>query len=200
MIAKKDTIACDEHGEAPVAYVCKHLCDSKNEEAVGFYQPDMDLYEEQHEYSAWCKVCEDKLSKAGGEWNELLEKQADIKVICLSCFDDFKYKQMALNPADMILTYLPENKNIDKFYGLADAQINLANANKDEKLKDTCESFSFAAARFAAFEATLNAKDIEQDKEKIIDYYTLRFNEMFIDNLNDYIENKDEYLTKLSED
>ena len=177
-----------------MAFVCSHILNAPEDQAVGFYQSYIDLYEDDYEYNAWCKACDEKLRQAGNEWNDLLEKQADIKVICLSCFEDLKDKQLALEPAEMEVTYVPENKDITKFYDLADAHINLANKNKKEKIEDTSESFLFAASRFAAFEATLMAKDLEKNKKDIIDYYVLKFNEMFIDNLNDYIENKKDYL------
>ncbi len=194
MSKKVDTIECEEHGTCETALVCCHLADSLDNEAVGFYQSYIDLFAEKYEYNAWCKSCETSFAQVGYEWNDLLEKQADIKVLCMACFEDLKDKQLALNPADMSITYVPDNKNIDKFFELADAHIDLGNKNQKEKIEDTSESFLFAASRFSAFEATLMAKDIEKNKAEIIDYYALRFKEMFVDNLNDYIANKKTYL------
>ncbi len=196
MSKDKEEIICEEHGESTMAYVCTHIYSAKDDEVVGFYQSYIDLLnDEVYEYNAWCKDCDERLSQAGNEWNDLLEKQADIKTVCLSCFENFKDKQLSLNPAEAEVCFVPENKDITKFYDRADAHINLANKKtKKEKPEDISESFLFAASRFAAFEATLTAKDIEKNKTDVIDYYALRFREMFVDNLTDYIENKKEYL------
>ncbi|WP_223786877.1 DUF3144 domain-containing protein [Marinicella meishanensis] len=180
-----------------MAHVCQHLLAAGDDEAVGFYQSFIDLDEDRdtHAYEAWCQACDNKLIKAGNQWNELLSQQAGFKTVCRSCFDDLKDQQMLLNPAAMDITYVPENPDTQAFFDLADGLINQAN-DFPGSIADTCESFAFAAARYAAFEATAHAKDVQADKAEIIDYFTLRFKEMFIDNLNDYIENQSDYLKK----
>jgi|GEM_PF-600622 len=195
MSSNKEKITCDKHGEAPMAFVCSHIFNARDDQAVGFYQSYIDLLKEPYEYNAWCRDCEDRLVKAGYEWNDILVKHAGIKEVCLWCFNDFKDKQIRLNSADMVLSYVPEDAKVDRFYKDADRFIVLANKYVKEPMDGVCEALSFAASRFAAFEATSAAKDAAKNKQEIIDYYTSRFEEMFIDNLSDYIENKKTYLT-----
>ncbi len=70
---------------------------------------------------------------------------------------------------------------------MADRFIDLANAEKKD-IQHASEAFSYAAARYAAFEAVNCAKDAAKDKKVIIEFFTDRFKEMFVENLNDYIK------------
>jgi hypothetical protein len=44
-------------------------------------------------FNGWCADCDDRLSAAGGEWNDESEAAADIQLMCERCFRD----AMALN-------------------------------------------------------------------------------------------------------
>lgn len=191
MSEDRQTTDCDTHGPSPMAMVCQHILRTEDHQTVGFYEATVDLDDPDMEPQAWCQACDDKLIKAGHEWNELLAKHAAFSVVCLSCYEEYKDKQLSIDPANMNITYVPDNPSTEAFFDMADALINVANEHRGS-IEDKCESFSFAAARYAAFEAKAHAKDVQADKAEIIDYFVERFKEMFVDNLNDYIENHGE--------
>lgn len=85
------TVECGTHGKRTATFVCKHIVEG---EGKGFhlgYDPDNpnDLYPD-----AWCDEC-DELLEREGEWNEVTEKFADIKLLCSSCYLSFREKKLA---------------------------------------------------------------------------------------------------------
>ena len=78
----ENKIECSEHGTSFATFVCNHLTKG---EKIGFnigYDPDNpdEIYPD-----AWCNKCEEIL-ESEGEWNEISEKYADIKVLCSQCY------------------------------------------------------------------------------------------------------------------
>jgi len=83
-------------------------------------------------------------------------------------------------------------------YECADEIINLANSLV-KKSTDTKVSASllFATSRFNAFivaSMTENAEELKNDKDEALEYFLDQYKKMFLSNVEDYIENYDEYL------
>lgn len=81
-------VECGKHGLSAATFVCQHLASG---EKLGFnvgYDPEFldDLYPD-----AWCNECE-KMLESEGEWNEVSEKYADIKLLCSQCYEDLREK------------------------------------------------------------------------------------------------------------
>jgi hypothetical protein len=76
-------VKCDEHGQSKPAYVCKHLvqtlCDQIPRGVIWSRDEDQCV-------NGYCDECEMRLDQAGGEWNDELYAEADIKLICEGCF------------------------------------------------------------------------------------------------------------------
>lgn len=87
----------------------------------------------------------------------------------------------------------------DEFYDRADAHINLSNTQITEKIGRGKVSASnmFATARFNAWVSACswkNDKEMEEAKQKTLDYFVAEYRKMLEENLNDYIENFDSYM------
>jgi len=81
-------VTCATHGEARAAFVCQHL---NKDKPTGFHEPiESDpLIEQEDGYQGWCDECE-KVRVQEGEWNEVSEGFANIKMICSHCFFEIK--------------------------------------------------------------------------------------------------------------
>ena len=85
--ASARTANCTEHGSQPLALVCVHILDALSRgtvSSVGFeeYAPT----EEDPEPVALCDSCE-AVFREEGIWNDRLDGQVQLKVLCLGCFD-----------------------------------------------------------------------------------------------------------------
>ena len=86
----------------------------------------------------------------------------------------------------------------EEFWKLADSFIKLANEHY-EKEGDGKVGYAmlYAAARFNAFIVASTAGDkaeLEAEKEPATDYFTEQYRKMFLENLDDYYSNFDQYL------
>ena len=86
----------------------------------------------------------------------------------------------------------------DAFWQRADEVINLANeqCEKAESSDEVIASLLYASARFNAFliaAAAQSAADIQSGKDDAVAYFTEQYRQLLQDNLDDYIENFDEY-------
>ena len=82
MVDRGDPVSCGTHGARPAAFVCRHVLDSLRTGArVGFHTPDDAADDDQ----GWCDACE-RVRAREGEWNDRSEAYADIRLICLDCF------------------------------------------------------------------------------------------------------------------
>lgn len=83
------------------------------------------------------------------------------------------------------------------FWSRADEVIALANQQKQSTtVGQVSGSLMYAAARFNAFNVANRANDAEhmkRDRDAAIEYFTGEYRKMLIENLDDYIENFDEY-------
>ena len=85
----KRLVECGEHGARRPAFVCHHL---NLVYPVGFNEPEVRDETDpdfDDELQAWCDACE-KVRAAEGEWNDVSEAFADIKLICAQCFCQMK--------------------------------------------------------------------------------------------------------------
>jgi len=80
-------------------------------------------------------------------------------------------------------------QNKDKvIYDYADKFINLANEMaKSDRSGDVGVAIRFAAARYCAYEASLQTKNLAADKDKQLQLFVDAFTEMLRTNLEDYI-------------
>lgn len=88
----------------------------------------------------------------------------------------------------------------DKFYDRADAHIHLSNDQvKGVSSGKVSASMMYATARFNAWLAAYGCKNAESMKElraKNIEYFVGEYRKMLEENLDDYIDNFDDYIAK----
>ncbi|AIK00319.1 DUF3144 domain-containing protein [Moraxella catarrhalis] len=84
------------------------------------------------------------------------------------------------------------------FFERADAVITLANSqlSPSSHAGQVAASLNYAAARFAISAATIGfikGSDLAKEKDDIIKFYTEKYQQMLAENLEQYIENFDQY-------
>ena len=87
-----------------------------------------------------------------------------------------------------------KDNEVDKqFWQRADQVINLANEQSKEVTPgEVSSSLLYAAARYNAFTAAATAKNIDaliKNKEEAIRYFSNQYYEMFVESIDDWIEN-----------
>ena len=92
-----------------------------------------------------------------------------------------------------------KDNELDKdFLNRADQFINLANEQSQEVTPgEVSSSLLYAAARFNAFIAAATAKNIDElkkNKEEAIRYFSNQYYEMFVENIEDWIENYEKHI------
>ncbi len=81
------------------------------------------------------------------------------------------------------------DKQFEPLYKIADQFISQANALIESTDQATLAAgLRYAAARFAAFEASLRTDDLRRDKAEALDAYLNEFRTMLDENLEQYIE------------
>jgi hypothetical protein len=83
-------IECATHGTSRMAFICQHLVKGSD---LGFHESleSNPLIEPDDDYWAWCSDCE-KICKQQGEWNHVVKKAADMKIVCDQCYFEIKRK------------------------------------------------------------------------------------------------------------
>jgi hypothetical protein len=82
MADRHDLVSCGTHGPRPAAFVCRHVLESlRTRSRVGFHTPD----DADDDNQGWCNACE-RVRAREGEWNDRSEAYADIRLICIDCF------------------------------------------------------------------------------------------------------------------
>lgn len=91
--SKDKIVTCASHGTARAAFVCQHL---NKDTYTGFHEPfESDpLIEQEDDLQAWCDECEKKRQEEG-EWNEVSEAFAKIRLVCEHCFFEMKRRNSA---------------------------------------------------------------------------------------------------------
>jgi predicted aminopeptidase len=83
------------------------------------------------------------------------------------------------------------------YWDRADEIINLANQQTEDAASDDVNSsLLYATARFNAFlvaASAENADEIKAGKAAAIEFFTEQYRQLLSDNIDDYIENFDEY-------
>lgn len=87
-------VECQTHGSASATFICQHLSSG---DQLGFhvgYDPENpnDLYPD-----AWCDRCDAVLEKEG-EWNDVSEAFADIRMVCAGCYGDIRQRNWLEDP------------------------------------------------------------------------------------------------------
>ena len=79
---QRDLVSCGTHGPRPAAFVCRHVLESlRTRSRGGFHTPNYADDDDQ----GWCDACE-RVRAREGEWNDRSEAYADIRLICIDCF------------------------------------------------------------------------------------------------------------------
>ena len=85
----------------------------------------------------------------------------------------------------------------DAFWARTDAVIQLANTQCEAvEADDVNASLLYAAARFSSFLIAAQAEDrdaLQQGRDDALDYFTSQFRQLLAENIDDYLENFDEY-------
>ena len=88
---------------------------------------------------------------------------------------------------------MKDNELDKQFWHRADQFINLANEQSQEVTPgEVSSSLLYAAARYNAFIAAATARNIDElkkNKEEAIRYFSNQYYEMFVENIEDWIEN-----------
>ncbi|OOS05026.1 Protein of unknown function [Moraxella cuniculi DSM 21768] len=92
---------------------------------------------------------------------------------------------------------------MNAFFERADAIINLANSqlSPSSHAGQVAASLNYAAARFAISAASIGfvkGSDLAKEKADIIKFYSEKYQQMLAENLDQYIENFDQY-TKIAQ-
>ncbi len=95
---------------------------------------------------------------------------------------------------------MKEKESDKQFWTRADKFINLANELSQEATPgEVSTALLYAAARFNAFIAAATAKNIDElkdNKEEAVRYFSHQYYEMFVENIEDWIENYEEHIKK----
>ncbi|WP_108802146.1 DUF3144 domain-containing protein [Aquimarina sp. Aq107] len=90
------------------------------------------------------------------------------------------------------------NKVDDTFYDRADKHINLSNNQlKTETPGKVSASMMYSVARFNAWVSASgwnNGEEMRSGREETIDYFVTEFRKMLEENIDDYIQNFDDYM------
>lgn len=86
-------VVCGRHGETPPTFACRHVARGV---ACGFHASTDDPGQKWPD--AWCDLCEEAFQAAGGEWNDVSEKQADIQLMCTHCYEHARDRNRRVPP------------------------------------------------------------------------------------------------------
>lgn len=88
-------VYCEVHGSQDETFVCKHIVQGLGEGIpYGFWWA---VGSEQDRPDAWCTLCNELVSDAGGEWTEEVLGIAQVKLLCAECYDQAKAINMQSN-------------------------------------------------------------------------------------------------------
>ncbi|GAA5218506.1 DUF6882 domain-containing protein [Corallincola platygyrae] len=121
MSDEQNKMECSTHGKNSTTFICHHLSEGEN---LGFHMgfdpddPDA-LYPD-----AWCDKCDEVLEKEG-EWNDVSEAFANIKMVCSGCYQEIRERNWSQDNealTDLIVSsfeYLQEvQESFMKTYGI----------------------------------------------------------------------------------
>jgi hypothetical protein len=76
-------VECGEHGKSRPAFVCKHLVQTLRDQIP---RGVIWLRDDDGNVNSYCDECNMRLERAGGDWNDELEAEAGVKLICEGWF------------------------------------------------------------------------------------------------------------------
>lgn len=86
----------------------------------------------------------------------------------------------------------------DKFYDRADAHINLSNEQlKEIGLIKVNDSMMYSVVRFNAWVSASgfdSAEEMSASKDEIIEYFSIQYRKMLVENVDNYIANFDKFM------
>ena len=86
----------------------------------------------------------------------------------------------------------------DKFYERADAHIHLSNSQRDETTRGKVSaSMMYATARFNAWVSACGPEsggELADKRDEVIEYFIKEYRSMLEENLDDYIQNFNQYM------
>ena len=112
------TVQCDTHGETSGAFVCQHLLAGSD---LGFNTGVDPEKPDEISPDAWCDDCESRLNEAG-EWTDVLEKHAGIKLVCMHCYSNIRARNWVQDDT--------------AFEALVDESIDYLDAKQDAIVRD----------------------------------------------------------------
>ena len=80
------TVKCDRHGVQEETFVCQHVVQTlRDRHPRGFFwaQPA-----EKKRPDAWCSACNLRVGASGGDWTGEALKEASVKLLCATCYDE----------------------------------------------------------------------------------------------------------------
>jgi hypothetical protein len=93
----KPVVNCKTHGTQPQTFVCQHIVAGLiAKERVGFWWTQHDP--DNPRPDAWCRECEGRVSKTGGEWEGEALEQLRPQILCGACYDSAKKFHLGGNP------------------------------------------------------------------------------------------------------
>jgi hypothetical protein len=89
---KERAVTCESYGTSRAAFVCQHL---NKDTYTGFHKAFQSntLIEPDDDYQACCDECR-KMRLREGEWNDVSEGFAKIRLICDQCFFEIKRRNL----------------------------------------------------------------------------------------------------------
>lgn len=92
-MSDSERVTCGTHGDTPATFACRHLTSGV---ACGYHCSADDPTDKWPD--AWCDLCEEAFQAEGGEWNDVSEKVADIKLMCAHCYDAARARNLEPPP------------------------------------------------------------------------------------------------------
>ena len=89
-------MACESHGNLQAAFVCQHLFSGSGR---GFNWAEDPDDPDARCPDAWCNACE-AIWQEEGEWNEHAMAFADIKVVCVLCYESIRERNWVKDPGE----------------------------------------------------------------------------------------------------
>jgi hypothetical protein len=87
-VPSPNNVECEEHGLQPETFVCQHVAMSlRSRVRVGFFWADQSNTDRPN---AWCRECNERVSKTNGEWLGEARAHLQAKLLCGACYDDVR--------------------------------------------------------------------------------------------------------------
>jgi hypothetical protein len=92
-MSESKRVVCGKHGETPPTFACWHVTRGI---ACGFHASSE--HPDERWPDAWCDLCEEAFQAAGGEWNDVSERQAAVQMMCTHCCETARDRNQRVPP------------------------------------------------------------------------------------------------------